>query len=481
MRRSLIALLILVVVGGVSWGAYQATAKEKAPPPPTYEVYTVGKGNIASTVSASGTIKPAAEVNLVFRSSGPVAEVAVQVGDAVTQGQVLARLSNDELTLSQQQAVVGLRLAKARLAQAQKQAEPTDLAAADAAVESARAALTAAQAAYQNLLKGPTPAQRTAAEASKEQARVALQAAQSAYDQISGMPNAGMMPQAIQLQQATIQYEAAKAQVESTLSPATTSQKAAALAQIAQAQASVAQTQATVDKLKRGIAAEDLEILDAQVEQANIAVKQAELALQNSQLVAPIAGVVGAVNIRQNEIPTPGAAAIVLTDPSGFHIDLNVDEIDIARLAVDQPAVIAIDALENAQLTGKISRIAPIAGGGSTLPTTGSNVVTYQVRIDIDPSEQPLRAGMSATVSITTEEARNVVLLPNRVMRLDKQTGGTYVEKIIDGVPQRVDVKVGLRNEQSSQVLAGVQEGDQLAVRRTDSGEVLRQQFFGGG
>ena len=82
--------------------------------------------------------------------------------------------------------------------------------------------------------------------------------------------------------------------------------------------------------------------------------------------------------------------------------------------------------------------------------------------------------------AITTDEAKDVVILPNRVMRLDRQSGDTYVERIEDNVPKRVNLTLGLRNEQFSEVLEGVEEGDELAIRRTDSGEVLRQQFFGG-
>jgi len=479
MRRLLIALLIVAVVGGLSWAAYSATAQEREAPLP-YEVYTVGLGDIAATVTATGSVEPAASLNLVFRSSGPVADVFVAEGDRVEPGQVLARLESTELELARQQALVGLRLAEARLAQARRPADPVEIAAAQAAVESARANLAAAQAAYQNLLQGPTPAQRKAAEANLERARVALQAAQAAYDQIAHLPNAGMMPQALQLQQATIDYEVAKANVENTLAPPTASQKAAALAQIAQAQAAVAQAEANLARLTRGPLPEDLAILEAQVEQAAVSLRQAEVALRQTELVAPMAGVVGVVNIRRNEIPTPGQPAIVLTDPGGFHINLNVDEIDIAQVAPGQRATITIDALGETPLTGIVTSIAPIAGVGTGLPGS-TNVVTYRVRVDIDPTERPLRPGLTATVTITTAEARQVVVLPNRVMRLDRQTGVTYVEKLVNGVPQRVDLKLGLRNEQFSQVLEGVQPGDQLAVRRTDTGEVLRQQFFGGG
>ncbi|RME82914.1 MAG: HlyD family efflux transporter periplasmic adaptor subunit, partial [Caldilineae bacterium] len=380
--------------------------------------------------------------------------------------------------LALEQAQVGLKLAEANLAKALAGPDEFDIAAAEAAVESARAAARAARAAYQDLLKGPTEAQRRAAEANAERAKVMLDAAQAAYNEIAHLPNAAMMPQAIQLQQATIDYEVAKANVDATLAPPTASQKASALAQIAQADSAVVQAEAALARLRKGISPEDRAILEAQVEQAQIAVRQAELALENTVLVSPIDGTVGAVNIRENEFPNPGLPAIVLTNDSDFRIVLNVDEIDIGHLAAGQPAIITVDALEGVELTGVVSDIAPLAGTGG-LPG-GTTIVTYQVTVDIDPTDAPLRAGLTAAVSIITDEARDVIVLPNRVMRIDRQTGQTYVERIEDGVPRRVNLELGLRNEQFSEVISGLEVGDELAVRRTDTGELLRQQFFGG-
>ena len=87
---------------------------------------------------------------------------------------------------------------------------------------------------------------------------------------------------------------------------------------------------------------------------------------------------------------------------------------------------------------------------------------------------------MTASVAITTDKAENVVVIPNRVMRLDRKTGETYVEKIVDGIPTRINVEIGLRNEQFSQIVSGLNAGDELAIRRVDTGETLRRQFFGG-
>ena len=478
MRKWIIALVVLVVVIGGSFFAYQATAKEKEPPPPDYEVYTVTRGDIYATVSSTGVIEPAQEVKLTFKGSGKVKEILVDIGDPVKKNQVLARLEDDELQLQLKQAQTNLKMAKANLAKAKTPADETDIAAARAQLESARAQADAARAAYKALLAGPTPAQRKVAEAQLKRAEAALKHAQEAYNQIADQPNAGMLPQAIQLQQATIDYEAAKANLEVTLAPPTESQKAQALAQIAAADAAVAQAEATLQRLLNGPSQADLAVLETQVEQAEIGVESAELALKNVQLISPIDGVVGVINIRPNEFPNPAQPAMIVADPEGFHIKLNVDELDIGQIEVGQTALITVDALNDAQLTGVVSRIAPVA---NTTPVGGGAITTYEVIINIDPTDQPLRSGMTATVAIITDKAENVIVIPNRVMHLDDTTRQPYVEKIIDGVPTRVDIELGLRNEQYSEVVSGLEEGDQLAIRRVDTGEILRNQFFGGG
>jgi len=479
MRKIVTFVIILAIVITASWFMYQATAQEKEPPPPDYETYPVSTGDIAATVSTTGSIEPASEANLAFRGAGVVDAVYPQVGDSVEQGDILARLDTDDLQLALEQAEINKRLAEIRVDQAQQEPEAIDIAAAEAAVESARANVAGARASYQDLLRGPTAAQRQAAEAGEKRAKVLLDSAQRAYNEIAHYPQAAMLPQAVQLEQATIDYEVAKANTQNTLTSATAGQKAAALAQIAAAESAVVQAEAALARLQRGVNQTDIDILLAQVDQADIAVRQAQMAMGNTELVASIDGVVSSINIRANEIPNPGLPAIVLTDTSDFHVELNVDEIDIAQLSLGQPVLITIDALDDSELTGQVSRIDPVSGSGG-LPAANA-IVTYRVTIDIDPTEVQLRPGLTAAVSITTDEARDVIVLPNRVIRLDRQTGQPYVEVLVDGIPQRVDVVIGLRNEQFSEIVSGLDVGDELAVRRTDTGDVLRQQMFGGG
>lgn len=455
MKRSVIIILILAaIIGGGLYG-YRLYAQEE-PETPEFETMVVERGTILSTVSASGTIEPEARVLLTFKGSGRVAEVLVQEGQAVRAGQVLARLETDELELALARAEAGLAISRARLAQLEAGPDPSELAAAEAA-------LASAQAAYRELLQSPSEDELKVARGNVERARLALEQAQAAYDQVAHLPNVAMLPQSLQLQQATLEYELAQANYRIATRGPTEAQKMAALAQIAQAQA-------TVDRLKKGASPEELEVARAQVRQSEVAVEQARLALEGATLTAPFDGVVTAVNVKAGELTSGARPAFELTDLSRFHIDAHVDEIDIGAVEVGQRANISLDALPNVQLGGRVVAIAPTA-------TMETGVISYRVRIDIDPSDAPLRAGMSATARIITARAENVLMVPNRFIQIDRENDKAYVERVEGGIPVRVEIQIGLRNEQQSEVVAGLKEGDVLALRQVSSLERLRQSF----
>jgi len=88
-----------------------------------------------------------------------------------------------------------------------------------------------------------------------------------------------------------------------------------------------------------------------------------------------------------------------------------------------------------------------------------------------------VRAGMTATADIVVDEARDVVLVPNWAIRRDRDTGQAFVGILKNGQIEDIQVELGLRNDQFSEVKSGVNEGDVVAVNTAR--EQLR--FFGGG
>ena len=504
MRKFLIIGVVVAVLGVGGWFAYQrfVLPAQNQAQEPAYETVQVKRGNVASTVSATGNIEPEAEVSLLFRGAGPVARVLVAEGDAVKDGQLLAELETTDQTLALAQSKVAQEISEAQLKKLEAPPDAMDVAAAQAAVEvaqagvasaeasqeGARSALVSAQASYSDLVDDVTDVQRTINTSQVRQAETNLKQAQQRYDKIKEQPDAGMMPQAVELEQATINYEVAKAQVAKTEEPATQAAIAQALNQIAQAtnqiaqaqsafrqaQAQVVNAQNSLDNLLDGPKAEDIQIARAQVKQAQLNQLQAENALANSRIVAPFDGVISKVNVKEGEQSANGQPAVVLTDLSIFHMKVLVDEVDVRQVAVGQPVRLSVDALPGVEITGTVTQIAPTAANVN-------NVVAYEVTIVPDATDAPLRAGMSATAIVTTADVDDAILVPNRYISLDRDTGKATVYKMVAGKPVLQEVELGLRNERESQVLAGLQDGDEIALVTQSGAEQLRGALFGGG
>ena len=457
MRRLLVTLLIIGVIGGVSWFGYQQFGGARAAASPDYEVVPLTRGDITSIVSASGTVLPERQTNLTLQTGGTITKVSVQAGDRVSAGQALVQLDTKDLELALRQSQIGQRQAEAQFQQLKAGPNPVDVA-------SAQAALASAQAAYQQVLNGTDADRLAAARAQVEQARVVLDQAQQMYDKVKDVPGVGMLPQSLQLQQATISYETAQASYRVTT-------RGADQAQVAASQAQVAQAQAALDRLQRGPIKEQLDVAQATVDQARLAVEQAQRRLELASLVAPWDGIVTSVSAVVGMLAQPGVPMLQLADYSQFHINVQVDEVDVASIAPNQAVFIELDALPDQRLSGHVDRIAP----GASVDQAGT--ISYLVTVHFDQVDAPVRSGMSATAHITSSSRKGVLLAPNRAVQIDRATGQTFVERESDLGPQKVEVRLGLRDEQSSEVREGLAEGDRLIIRKFSSRDQLQRAF----
>ena len=99
------------------------------------------------------------------------------------------------------------------------------------------------------------------------------------------------------------------------------------------------------------------------------------------------------------------------------------------------------------------------------------------VTINIDSEDVTLRPGMTANASIVVEQIDDILMIPNWAIRLDRETGQSFVLRLKeDGTVEEITVETGLRNEQFSQVLSGLHEGDVVVVTNEREGF----NFFGG-
>jgi HlyD family secretion protein len=139
---------------------------------------------------------------------------------------------------------------------------------------------------------------------------------------------------------------------------------------------------------------------------------------------------------------------------------------------------ILVDAVPDTEFEGHVSDIAP---GPAESSATG--IVAYEVTIDLDSDDTRLLPGMTADATTETDRLEDVLVVPNRAVSIDRESGVpvTSVEMIDEqGNPTRVEIELGLRNETVSEVLTGLEEGDQVIIGSQSRRDQLRQAFQGG-
>ena len=462
MKRVITIVLVLGAIIGLTWFSYQTfggqAVQKQALDDSDLEKFAVERGAIAATVSATGSIAPEAEVTLTFELGGKLEEILVEEGQTVKAGEPLARLETASLELQVAQAQANLALNEARLQQAMRKADAEDIVAAEAELASAKAN-------YDKVKAGPTEEELIVAKADMEKAAIALQKAQAEYDQVAWVPGLSALPQSAALQQASIDYERAKANYEQIAQPPTESELKSAWAQVVQAQTKL-------DKLRKNPETEEIAIAQAQVDQAQAQLEEAQLNLEKAVITAPFEGVVASLGAKVGELVSSGTAMVMLVDISNFHIDVEIDEIDISQIAVGQEVLITLDALPDKEIAGHIEAIAPTAS------SSDGGVVSYVVTVAIEPTDAPMRAGMSANTTITTDRKDDALIVPNRYIQIDRESGKMYVERLEeDGLTSRVEIETGMRDELSSEVVAGLAEGDTIVLRSLSGRERLQQTF----
>jgi multidrug resistance efflux pump len=189
------------------------------------------------------------------------------------------------------------------------------------------------------------------------------------------------------------------------------------LAALRQAEAAVHQAEA-----QRSVASEQVRTvvvgrggLEAGVESARAALQLAQIDLANTVIRAPQDGQVGELGVRLGQYVTAGTQLLFLV-PNQVWVVANYKEAQTARMMPGQRAVLSVDALGGAELTGRVQQLAPAAGSEFSVirpdNATGNFVKVPQriaVRIAIDPGQAlagRLRPGMSVEARIDTRSAR---------------------------------------------------------------------------
>jgi HlyD family secretion protein len=446
-KRRLLILGGTVCLGVLAVGGYlyaQSLSNRQS-----FRTAPVTRGPLTAAVTATGTLNAVITVQVGSQVSGQIKEMFVDFNSIVKKGQVIARINPALFEAQVSQAKAQLDAAQAMVLNQQAVIEKTR-----ADLESARAALASAH-----------------AQSMKSQVAV-----------VDGKRNLGRQ-QDLRQRNLTAQADEDAAQVQYDSS-------------VAQYDSSVAQERAQGAALRSAegqlkVAETLLRNLEAQVDQNKAALEQAKLSLGYTVIQAPVDGVVVARNVDVGQTVAASLQAptlfVIAQDLTKMQVDTNVDEADVGRLQVGQPATFTVDAFPGRFFTGAITQVRKAA-------QILQNVVTYDVVVSADNSDLKLLPGMTANIRVVTDQRENALRVPNAALRFrpagvaverpstgggpgggqgqgnrpgsgsGSRAGGGQIGRVwiagSDGKPVAVRLQVGITDGQSSEVVGMLSRKD---------------------
>ena len=214
----------------------------------------------------------------------------------------------------------------------------------------------------------------------------------------------------------------------------------------------------------------DLRSSRESLSQAQARLEQAEDRLSKTRVVAPIDGTVTSLDIEVGETAISsttniaGSNLMTIADPDSIHAEVNVDEADIANVAVGQRAEIIAIAYPDQPISGVIDSIAL-----SARVAEGSQGLSFAVKIRLDKADRfALRPGMSCRVEIYTDVRDGLLAVPIQAILVDEELSENrttyHVFEYDDGEAREVAVQVGLSDDSYQAVTDGLDEGDRIIV-----------------
>lgn len=191
--------------------------------------------------------------------------------------------------------------------------------------------------------------------------------------------------------------------------------------------------------------------------------------VKSGRLLASIVGTViyGKVRVGQDEITVKagdavqeGVAVMRVVDLKKPLVRLTVHEIDAPRIELGQQAKIQLDAYPDLALTGRVSRLLPVAR--QTLENDELELHSVACEVVLDQADERLRPGMTANVEIITASLDKALTVPSEA--LVERNGEVYCWVLVNGKAQKRALSIGVSNARSTQVLSGLEPGDKVIL-----------------
>jgi len=225
---------------------------------------------------------------------------------------------------------------------------------------------------------------------------------------------------------------------------------------------------------KQNVAKAQMTVLKAKIAQSEAQVvrdranlKQLEEQLGYTDIVSPIDGIALSRDVEMGDAVSSilvlgSSATLVMTlgDTSEVYVKGKVDESDIGKVYLGQPARIKVESFKEKTFNGKVTKISPMG-------VEKDNVTTFEVRVSINNPGGELKAEMTANAEIILEEHKNVLQIPEGAIIYDKDKKASVEvpdPHAKDG-KRKLAVNIGISNGAKTEVLSGLKENDQVVLQ----------------
>jgi HlyD family secretion protein len=208
-------------------------------------------------------------------------------------------------------------------------------------------------------------------------------------------------------------------------------------------------------------------VTEAEVERAKAALERSQTDLRYATIRSPMHGLVLSRDVEVGDAVSSilvlgSQATLIMTlgDVSEVYVLGKVDEADIGQVYLGQPARIVVESFKDKKFHGEVTKISPFG-------VEKDNVTTFEVRVSIKNPTGELKTNMTANAEIILEEKKNVLLVPESAVVYDRDRNASLElpdPGASDG-KKKVAVTLGISNGVKTEVIDGVEEGDQVVLQ----------------
>ncbi len=451
-KRFIIVMVIIAILVGGFFGIQAINKNNAEKAAGNFQTETVSRGNLIAIVGGTGVVRSNQSAQLTWQTSGQIAEINVALDDLVQQDDLLATLEKKSLAQNIILAEADLIAAKnnldillnSSLAKAQAQQ----------ALANAKDALDTAETRRESK-KYDRASEQTVEEAyaryilAKDEANKWEQR----YDTVDNRPEDDPIRAAGLSEWAAAKQVLAQAEANYRylLTEPDEVEIAIADGNLALAQAQYEEAQREWERLKDGPDPDDIVVAESRI-------ASAEAALEMANLRAPFNGTITNILSKPGDRVNPGSVTFRIDDLSRLLVDVEITEVDINDIKTGMTADVSFDAILNETYQGKVIEVARVGN-------ISAGVVNFTVTIELENPNENVLPGMTAAVNIVVKEVEDVVVIPNRAVRLREGERVIYILRPGETVPQPVQIEIGAMSDFQSEVLNGdIKVGDTIVI-----------------